>query len=158
MTAKNLKIEDWKPGVPKSALLLIAGSMWIGVAIMLNWLSYSWLRTESRESALVALLIGFIGALVIHRFGFSRLVDKNLARILPMEGPRCVFSFMPWKSYLLIMVMIFMGFLLRHSPIPKLYLAVLYTAIGTALILSSLRYVRYYFMIMRQHPWIRRYT
>jgi hypothetical protein len=158
MTTKNLKIEDWKPGVPKSVLLLLAGAVWIGVAIMLNWLSYSWLRTESRESALVALLIGFIGALVIHRFGFSRLVDKNLARILPMEGPRCVFSFMPWKSYLLIMVMIFMGFLLRHSPIPKLYLAVLYTAIGTALILSSLRYVRYYFMIMRQHPWIRRYT
>jgi hypothetical protein len=150
MTLKNLNKEAWKPGVPKSALLLIAGSMWIGVAIMMNWLSYSWLRTESRGSALVALLIGFTGALVIHHFGFSRLADKNLARILPMEGPRCVFSFMPWKSYLLVMVMIFMGFLLRHSPIPKLYLAVLYTAIGTALILSSVRYVRYYFIIMRQ--------
>lgn len=150
MTAKNLKIEAWKPGVPKSVLLLLAGAVWIGVAIMMNWLSYSWLRNESRDSALVALLIGFVGALVIHRFGFSRLVDKNLARIIPMEGPRCVFSFMPWKSYLLIMLMILMGFLLRHSPIPKLYLAVLYTAIGAALILSSVRYVRYFFMIIRQ--------
>lgn len=149
MPTKNSPREAWKPGVPKSALVLIAGIMWIAVAIMLNWMSYSWLRTESRDSALVTLLIGFLGALVIHHFGFLRLVDKNLARIIPMEGKRCVFSFMPWKSYILIMVMIFMGFLLRHSPIPKLYLAGLYTAIGTALILSSVRYVRYYFWVMK---------
>lgn len=151
MTAKNSKIETWKPDVSKGPLLLIAGIMWIVVAIMLNWLSYSWLRTESRGSALLALLIGFIGALVIHHFGFLRLVDKNLARIIPMEGRRCVFSFMPWKSYILIMIMILMGFFLRHSPIPKLYLAGLYTAIGTALILSSVRYVRYYILVMRQN-------
>jgi hypothetical protein len=148
MPAKNPSREAWKPGVPKSALVLIAGIMWIAVAIMLNWLSYSWLKTESRGSALCALLIGFVGALVIHHFGFLRLVDKNLARIIPMEGKQCVFSFMPWKSYILIMIMILMGFLLRHSPIPKLYLAGLYTAIGTALILSSVRYVRYYFLVM----------
>ena len=51
MPANNPKIEAWKPGVPQSAFLLIAGMMWIGVAIMLYWLSYSWLRTESRDSA-----------------------------------------------------------------------------------------------------------
>jgi len=117
---------------------------------MLNWLSYSWLRLESRESAFWALLIGFAGALVIHHFGFLRLVDKNLARIMPMEGRRCVFSFMPWKSYFLVMVMVLMGFLLRHSSIPKVYLASLYTAIGTALLFSSVRYVRSYVMMMRQ--------
>jgi len=50
MPANNPKIEAWKPGVPQSAFLLIAGMMWIGVAIMLR-LSYSWLRTESRDSA-----------------------------------------------------------------------------------------------------------
>jgi hypothetical protein len=144
--------EAWKPGVPKSALVLIAGIMWIVVAVMLNWLSYTWLQAESRGSALVTLSLGLAGALVIHHFGFLRLVDKNLARIIPMEGRRCVFSFMPWKSYLLIMIMILMGFLLRHSPIPKLYLAGLYTAIGTALILSSVRYVRYYFLVMKGIP------
>ena len=158
MSARNPKIEAWKPGVPKSTLLLIAGVMWIVVAIILNWLSYSWLRTESRESALCSLLIGFVGALVIHHFGFLRLVDKNLARIIPMEGSRCVFSFMPWKSYILIMIMIVMGFLLRHSPIPKLYLAGLYTAIGTALILSSVRYVRYYFLVMTDISPIKRHS
>lgn len=66
-----------------------------------------------------------------------------MARILPMEGRRCAFAFMSWKSYLLVFVMIFLGFVIRHSMIPKLYVAVLYTAIGTALFLSSVRYLRY---------------
>ena len=136
-------MEKWKPGVPKSILLLIAGIMWIMVGIMLNILAYSWLRAERLDWAIYAVIIGFVFSLVIHHFGFLRVVDKNLDRILPMQGRRCIFSFMPWKSYFLISIMAAMGFLLRHSAIPKRYLAVLYTAIGTALILSSLRYLRY---------------
>ncbi|MCX5830840.1 MAG: hypothetical protein NT140_02940 [Deltaproteobacteria bacterium] len=42
--------------MPKSALLLLAGAVWIGVAIMLR-LSYSWLRTESRDSAVACATI-----------------------------------------------------------------------------------------------------
>ena len=116
---------------------------------MLNWLSYSWLRHESGKNSLWALVIGLAGALVIHHFGFLRVVDKNLARIIPLQGKRCAFAFISWKSYFLVMVMVFMGFLLRHSAIPKLYLAGLYTAIGTALLLSSVRYLRYYFLSYR---------
>lgn len=148
----NKEIKKWKPGVPKSALLLIAGVMWIAVGIMLNSLVYSWLRAESLDHALLSLLTGFACSLVIHHFGFLRIVDRNLDRILPMEGRRCVFSFMPWKSYILIIIMIVMGLLLRHSPISKLYLAVLYTGIGTALILSSIRYLRYLILTLKGRP------
>jgi thiol:disulfide interchange protein len=49
---------------------------------------------------------------------------------------------MSWKSYLLVFVMIAMGYFLRQSSLPKLYLSVLYTAIGTALFLSSMHYLR----------------
>ena len=149
MNSGNKEIEKWKPGVPKSALLLIAGAMWILVGIMLNGLAYSWLRTERWDHAFLPLIIGFVCSLVIHHFGFLRIVDRNLDRILPMEGRRCVFSFMPWKSYILIPIMIVMGVLLRHSPIPKWYLAVLYTGIGTALILSSIRYLRYLILTLK---------
>ena len=57
---------------------------------------------------------------------------------------------MPWRSYLLIPFMIILGVILRHSPVPRLYLAVLYLAIGTALFLSSLRYLRYALRAMRK--------
>jgi hypothetical protein len=144
------EIEKWKPGVPKAGLLLVAGIMWMGIGVMLDVLSYGWLREERAVHAVLATVIGFLCALVIHHFGFLRLVDRNLARILPMEGKRCIFSFMPLKSYFLIVVMMMMGFLLRRSPIPKLYLSVLYTAIGTALILSSVRYLRYLILECRK--------
>ena len=150
MNSKNPEIEKWKPGVNKSILLLIAGIIWIGIGIMLDSMSLSWLRAEKLDSALLASVGGFVCALVIHHFGFLRIVDGNLGRILPMEGKRCVFSFMPWKSYLLIVMMILMGFLLRLSPIPKLYLAVLYSGIGTALILSSVRYLRHLFLVIKK--------
>ena len=143
MNSKIPETEKWKPGVPKNVLLLIAGILWIGTGIMLDTLSYSWLRAEDLYDALMSSVIGFLCALVIHHFGFLRIVDRNLDRILPMEGRRCIFSFMPWKSYVLIIVMVLIGVLLRHSPIPKLYLSMLYIGIGTALILSSVRYLRH---------------
>ena len=143
MNSSNYETEKWKPGVPKAGLLLVAGIMWMGIGLMLDIISYRWLRGERADHALLAAVIGFLCGLLIHHFGFLRVVDRNLARILPMEGKRCIFSFMPLKSYLLIAVMMLMGFLLRHSAIPKLYLSILYIGIGTALILSSVRYLRY---------------
>jgi hypothetical protein len=148
----SAKIEAWKPGVSRSVLLRIAGVTWIGVSILLNGLSYSWLRTEKPVSALLAVVVGIVFALLIHYFGFLHIVDKNMARILPMEGRRCAFAFMSWKSYILVFAMIFMGFLLRNSVIPKLYVAILYTAIGTALLLSSVRYLRYARLVQRSRP------
>ncbi len=146
---KNTNLDRWKPGVPKHWLLLLAGLLWFGVGCMLDGLAWSWLNTETVGEAAVLGSMGFAFAMAIHHFGFLRIVDKNLARILPMQGKRCVFSFMPWKSYLLIVGMSLLGATLRHSPLPKPYLAVLYTAIGTALILSSLRYFRVLFKTIK---------
>ena len=109
---------------------------------MLVSLATGWLREGHPAHLLMLVAIGVLAALLIHHFGFLRVVDKNLGRILPMEGARCVFSFMSWKSYIVVAFMMAMGVGLRHSPIPKPYLAVLYVGIGLALILSSIRYLR----------------
>lgn len=150
MKPRKKEIEKYKPGVPKSTLLLVGGLLWILIGIMLDSLAYSWLRIERHDHALWAAVIGFGASLVIHHFGFLRIVDRNLNRILPMQGRRCVFSFMPWKSYILVAVMIALGFFLRHSPLPKLYLAAVYIGIGTALILSSIRYLRYVVLTLKK--------
>lgn len=150
MNPQNIKKEKWKPGVSKSILLLMAGLLWFGVGMMLDAQAYKWLKAESTDTLYLAAAIGFLAALMIHHFGFLRVVDKNLARILPMQGRHCVFAFMPWKNYILILIMISAGILLRHSPIPKKYLAALYVAIGTALILSSIRYLRYLVASLKQ--------
>ena len=130
------------PAVDKRVLLFLAGMLWILVGIYLLRLAWGWLFQPGVDSAHFYAAAGVFAALIVHHFGFLKIVDRNLGRILPMEGKRCVFSFMPWKSYFLVAVMIAMGTALRHSSIPKPWLSVVYTAIGLSLCLSSIRYLR----------------
>ena len=134
--------KKFKPAVDKRVLLFLAGLMWIGVGTMLLSFSYSWLYTSQNGGSFVFVGLGVAAALLIHHFGFLKIVDTNLRRILPMEGKKCVFSFMTWKSYIIVAVMATMGILFRNSSIPKPYLSILYTGIGLSLILSSIRYLR----------------
>ena len=136
------KLQRLKPSVSRRTLLLLAGLIWIGVGATLLTYAVGWLREGRPAHLFTPVGIGVFAALLIHHFGFLRVVDRNLGRILPMEGKRCVFSFMSWKSYLVVGLMMALGFGLRQSPIPKSYLAVLYIGIGLALILSSIRYLR----------------
>ena len=138
----NKKLDKLKPAVDKSVLIFLSGFVWVAVGTMLLVWSYSWLNALEDSPPFLFAGLGVAAALVIHHFGFLKIVDKNLGRILPMEGKRCVFSFMPWKSYLLVALMVTMGGVLRHSPLPKKYLSVLYIGIGLSLILSSVRYLK----------------
>ena len=86
--------------------------------------------------------------MVFHHFGFLRIADKNLKRIEEMEGLRCVFSFIKWQSYVLILVMISFGIIIRHSGLPFQYVGIMYLTIGLSLIFSSIRYFRYFFKLL----------
>jgi Zn-dependent protease len=136
------KRDLFKPAVTKSILLFLAGFVWLCVGTMLLVFAYSWLSEAPRTISFMFFGFGVVVALLVHHFGFLKIVDKNIDRILPMVEKKCLFSFMTWKSYTIVIVMVTMGTLLRHSAIPRQYLAILYTGIGLALILSSLRYLR----------------
>jgi hypothetical protein len=138
----HLKIAKYKPSVNKESLLVFSGIMWIGVGLMLNSFAYQWLHNFTGGYKSVYAGIGLTGALIIHHFGFLKVVNKNLDRISQLEGKPCAFSFMSWKSYLIVLVMVSIGIALRHSSIPKQYLSILYIGIGGSLILSSIRYFR----------------
>lgn len=132
----------YMPAVSKVVLLFLAGMLWFCIGVMLLCMASSWLLVAEVANRALFAGTGVILAICIHRFGFLRIVDKNLARILPVDEKRCLFAFMPLKSYLIIPIMIAMGAILRHSPLPKHYLSILYTGIGLALVLSSGRYAR----------------
>ncbi|MDA3898816.1 MAG: hypothetical protein PF482_21965 [Desulfobacteraceae bacterium] len=144
---KNM--DKFKPAVTKTVLIFLAGLTWACVGTMLLSLAFSWLSTVSRTTFYSFGTTGVVFALMVHHFGFLKIVDKNLDRILPMDEKKCLFAFIPWKSYLTITVMIIMGAILRHSAIPKQYLAILYTTIGLSLILSSVRYIRTFFQVKK---------
>ena len=141
-----MEIEKYKPAVTKNILLLLAGIVWEGVGLTLLFLAFSWLHRASDISIYPYAIAGILLALFIHHFGFLKIVDHNLNRILQMDlKKRCFFSFIPSRSYLVIAIMIIIGIFLRHSMIPKYDLAILYIGIGLALILSSVRYIRVFY-------------
>jgi hypothetical protein len=144
------KREIFKPAVTKSVLLFLAGFVWLCVGTMLLVFAHAWLSGAPRTISFMFLGFGVVVALLTHHFGFLRIVDKNIERILPMVEKKCLFSFITWKSYMIVIVMVTMGILLRHSAIPKQYLAILYTGIGLALILSSLRYIRVFTLTLHK--------
>lgn len=139
-----------KPAVSKNALIFLSGFVWIAIGTMFLFLSYSWLEASQNKNTYLFIGVGVAASLIIHHFGFLKVVDKNLGRILPMKGKKCVFSFMTWKSYIIVAIMATMGIVLRHSPIPKTYLSVLYIGIGLSLILSSIRYLRVFLSQLRK--------
>lgn len=143
---KNLR--KLKPAVDKKILVLMAGIMWCGVGAMLLSYSISWLSSFPGKSQLIFGFAGFLTAMPVHHFGFLRIADKNLARLLPMTEKKCLFSFMTWKSYLIVPVMVSMGIFLRNSPLPKEYLSIIYNGIGLGLFLSGIRYFRFFVKLL----------
>jgi hypothetical protein len=147
-----IKIDKYKPAVTKNLLLFLAGIVWEGVGLMLLFLAFSWLSAASNKNIPLFVSAGVGLALLTHHFGFLKIADKNLKRIMLMNEKKCLFSFISWKSYLIIVVMMTTGILLRHSVIQKQHLAILYIGIGLALILSSVRYMRVFYREIRKHP------
>ncbi len=141
-------IQKFNPAVDKKALIALSGIMWLVVGLMLCKLAVGWLSQASAKNALWLGLSGAILSLLIFHLGFLKLVYKNVERILSQKNKMCIFAFQPWKSYIIVAIMIGMGTALRHSPLPKPYLSVIYIGFGGAMFWSSLKYFRVLFRLV----------
>jgi hypothetical protein len=134
------------PAAKRPTLILWAGIVWTITGAALIIVSFAWLDSSPAGRA-VSLTAGLLAGLAIYHFGFSKLADTNLERIrsqAPGKERVCIFAFQNKRSYYMIGIMMAAGYTLRHSPIPKIYMAPAYAAIGLGLVLSS---VRYYFAL-----------
>jgi hypothetical protein len=141
-------LKDLKPGVSNAWLIFIAGAVWSSVGLMLCRSAYFWLALFQWSRIVPLAVAGIVLALLMNRFCFSGIARKNVARLSLLTGKTCIFAFQRWQSYLLICLMIMLGIAVKMSPIPRSYLAVLYTTIGGALLLSSLKYYRCLWQIL----------
>jgi hypothetical protein len=143
-----MDINKFTPSVDKSVLVLMAGLMWCGVGVLLVSYAVSWLSVCNLREQFFYYTAGFLAAMPIHHFGFLKIADKNLDRILLLTEKKSPFYFMKPKSYLIVLIMVSMGIALRHSSIPKPYLSILYNGIGLALFLSGIRYFRFFLKLL----------
>lgn len=132
--------EDFKPVVNKTILVLIAGLVWVIVGTFLSRFAIIWWQHYTGSFLIPFIILGLILGIVKGYYIFSGIVRKNIDRISRMDGNGFVLAFIPWKSYLLIAAMMTFGITLRYSALPKQYLAIIYLAVGLAMILSGFQY------------------
>jgi hypothetical protein len=140
--AEKSWIRACAPMVPRFWLHLTAGLIWSSVGGALMIVACYWASETSWPENLAWLLAGFLGGILIYARVFSRIAQRNIQRIEARKDGNCLFGFQPWRSYLLIVAMICLGYALRHSPLPRVVLAAIYAAIGNGLALSSSLYYR----------------
>ncbi|HNT55708.1 MAG TPA: hypothetical protein PKG95_13395 [Anaerolineaceae bacterium] len=142
MTSITHILRKFYPAVRIAWLLFFAGLVWLGVGLMLIGFASHWLNPVVIPTKLLLVTTGFLLAVVIYLFGFSKLARKNIKRIKRMKGEKiCLFAFQQWTSYPLVLFMIFLGIYLRvYSPFPKPLLSILYLGIGGGLLSASLHY------------------
>lgn len=138
-----------KPAVPKCWLFAASGVMWSAVGLMMCVTGVGWLTGEGFVRGAGFELAGLVLAVLAVHWRFGGMAKKNIRRLRRLPEQGCFFAFQAWKSYLIILIMIALGIVLRHMSIPKTYLAVVYTVIGGALFLGSFHYYRHLVRLMR---------
>jgi uncharacterized membrane protein HdeD (DUF308 family) len=126
-----------RPAVERRWLFAISGVLWTVVGAMLMTYAFMWLAPVGLHLEIALGAVGVALAALAARYLFRGIARKNIDRIERGPDRASVLSFQPWKSYVLMAGMIALGVILRRSGIPKPALAVVYAAVGGALMLAA---------------------
>jgi len=132
----------YKPSASRPLLFLTAGLLWTLAGSWLCYLAFSWLKASGVDHWQYHALAGAILGIAAYLTVFAQIAKKNIARLKDLPEKSCFFAFQAWRSYLVIILMVSLGVILRHSDIPRHWLAVAYLTIGGALLGASLQYYR----------------
>lgn len=124
----------FKPGVPRQVHLLLAASLWSIIGIFLMIRGMSWLATTEKLWLIIpAMIAGSLKSLFI----LDNSAIKGVYRLLALADGTCLGAVYSIKTWLLVLIMIGSGIILRHSSLPKELLGSVYMTIGWALFFSS---------------------
>ena len=129
-----LNLDRIKPGGRKKSHLLLASLLWTVAGLILAARGMHWLAVYHRLILVIPAL--FLGTLK-SRFILDRTAKKSIDRIRLLEDGTCLGAVYSVKTWMLVLLMMSMGIVLRHSPFPRPLLGMLYITIGWALFWSS---------------------
>ncbi len=133
MSKKNA-LTRMRPDVSKSVHLFAAPFIWSAVGIMLIVRGLSWIGFSLTCWLLfIAFLVGTMKSFII----LDRSAKKTLKRIMTLNEKSCIGAVYPWKTWLLVILMMASGIALRSMTEPGLFLGTVYVAVGWGLLFSS---------------------
>ncbi len=124
----------FKPGVSQNVHLILAAILWTAIGILLMTRAILWLVGSHRLWLVApAFVLGSLKSVLV----LDKTAKRGLDRILTLADGTCIGAVYSYKTWILVMVMMAAGIILRHSSLPSSWLGLLYMTIGWALFLSS---------------------
>jgi len=125
---------QYKPGVSIKTHLFSAGLIWSLVGCGLLFFGFYLVSLNGNYwYAVAGLILGTVKTIFI----LDRVARKNVKRIKEFEDKVCLGSVYSWKTWMLVLAMIFLGRYLRTSALPREIVGLIYIAVGWALLLAS---------------------
>jgi len=133
--------QKFKPAVSRHNLLFIAGLAWTTAGGILMWRGLDYEMKHSPHLWL-NILMGTVIGIPFYFILFAKISHKHIKRIKGLSIPYpCAFSFFNTRSYIMMMVMITSGILLRRvDAINKEYLFTFYIGMALPLLISAIRF------------------
>jgi hypothetical protein len=133
------RLRTLTPATPARTHLLLAAIMWTVVGALLVVFGGRWALRGAIPHAGVLLAVAVAVGLVKARYVLSHTARHTIARIRSRGDGRCIGGFLSVRSWGLVLLMSIGGRLLRGGPIPSAVVGLIYTAVGTALLVAGLR-------------------
>ena len=136
--------------ISRNTHLKVAAALWgfVGLGLLLAGSFFLFGNHAAGDGPFgvgMASIVGFVVALVIGgikgRLVLPRVGKKNVARILALPEKSPLHMTFSAKSWLLVLLMIAIGRLIRFAGAPPFIVGTIYTAVGVALLLGSTCYL-----------------
>ena len=134
LSSEKQNMSRLKPGVNRSVHLFAAPFLWSAIGTMLIVRGAGWIGSGKNLLFIApALLLGTLKSVYV----LDRTARRGVERIVRLRDGTCLGAVYSWKTWMLVLLMMASGFLLRFFFEPGGIIGTLYVAIGWALILSS---------------------
>ena len=127
-------IGKFKPGVARRVHIFSAALLWTFIGGLLLYRGFSYLLPGGEIWPVV---LGIAAGTVKSYLILDRSARKGLERIGKFSDKTCIGAVYSWKTWLLVLIMMLAGFLIRGLSLPPAVTGTICLAIGWALVFSS---------------------
>ena len=132
-----MHLSSLKPAAPVRVHLFLAALTWSLVGIGLFVVGVRWGLQWDSAWAIPLLVLAVLAGIGKAWMVLVKVARKSVLRIQERGDGRCIGGFLGWKSWLLVLLMMTMGRLLRGSGLPMHWVGLLYAGVGAALFTGS---------------------
>ena len=147
----GVSLKSLKPAAPARVHLLLAAVVWTAVGGTMAVVGLRWTLAGQAPYLTLFLVLAVVVGLLKSRYMLDRAAARIVQRIEERGDGRCLGGFLAPRAWLLLLVMVGMGRLLRGSEfLPRPITGLIFVAVGTALSLSACGFWRAWRRHVRQ--------